>query len=160
MYCPAPYIHKAAVVEESNGDSFLETMKGYNDRVRQYGSEATTASNGSRKRRYQQSLGMITSALLGAAGGVVAGAFLGGAKGAKIGAPLGLAAGIGANYIGRAAGQMAPARSKKEQLAYHDSRDGVMKELLIPGYAGYQRGRDQKHVQETVNKEYANKRVV
>lgn len=160
MYYPTPYIYKAAAEDASEGVPFSEALKSYNDRMLQYGKDVTTDSKGTKKRRYLQSLGMVTSALLGAAGGAAVGAILGGSKGSRIGVPLGLAAGIGANYVGLARGFMAPVRNESEQRAYNDSNEGILKELLVPGVAGYQRGRTWRHIQDTVNKEYADKRVV
>lgn len=157
MNYPVPYIHKTAADE---GIPFGEALKGYNNRLLQYGNEVTTDVRGSKKRRYLQSLGMITSALIGAAGGSVIGGMFGGRAGAKAGGVLGAMLGSAANVVGEMRGYAAPVRSKKEQLAYTNSDDGILDELLVPGVAGYQRGRAWRHIQDAVNREYSNKRVI
>ena len=157
MNYPAPYIHKAAADE---GVPFEEALKGYNDRLRQYGDEVTTDARGFKKRRYLQSLGMLTSAVIGAAGGALVGGIFGGNGWAKAGGILGAGLGLVANSVGELRGYAAPVRSKKEQLAYTNSNEGILDELMVPGLAGYQRGRAWRHIEDTVNKEYAGKRVI
>lgn len=159
MNYPVSYIHMAKMAADE-GISFEEAMKQYNDRIMDYSREVTTDESGSRKRMHLQSLGMLTAALVGAAGGAVAGGILGGGKGAKFGGVLGLAAGMAANGVGQLAGYAKDPRNRKEQLAYTNSDEGIASDLLIPGMAGYQRGRLTRHVYDTVNKEFANKKVI
>lgn len=159
MNYPAPYIHMAKMATDE-GISFQEALKQFADRAREYSNEVTTDASGSRRRFQLQALGMISSALVGVAGGALLGGILGGSKGAKIGGLFGLAGGMMANGVGQLAGYAKDPRSKKEQMDYTNSDEGIANELLIPGVAGYQRGRVERHVYDAMNKEFGNKRVI
>ena len=137
--------------------SFSDAMKSYNKRLQQYDNEVTTSSNGEKRHRYAQSLGMIASAILGGAAGALTGGILGGSTGAAIGAGLGTAAGHAANIVGQLKGQAEPVRNRKEQMAYTNSPEGYWEEILIPGVAGYNRGRTERHIYDTVGKEFDKK---
>ena len=162
MNYPVPYIYMAKMAAEE-GIPFPEALRQFADRTREYSNEVTTDASGSRRRFQMQALGMITSALVGLSGGAILGGILGGGggKGAKIGGLFGLAGGMMANGVGQLAGYSRDPRSKKEQMDYTNSGDeGLANELLIPGIAGYQRGRAERHVYEAMNKEFGNKRVI
>lgn len=140
--------------------SFSDAMKSYDKRLMQYGKEVTTDSEGSMKHRHMQSLGMITAALMGGTGGAILGGALAGPNGAAAGAGLGTVLGHAANVIGQLHGTAKPPRNKEEQMEYTNSPDGFISELLIPGYAGYQRGRTERHIFDTVGREFDKKMKV
>jgi len=128
--------------------TYADWLHRYYDRMDEYTGEVTTT-----KHRFAQSLGTIAAALIGAAGGGALGLLLGGKNGMRLGVPLGFSAGMAADILGAAYGYKQPARSKKEQMDYMSSNDGILPELLTPGYAGYQRGRTAKHVNSVVSRE-------
>jgi hypothetical protein len=137
--------------------SFDEGLQRHGRRLVTYGDEVMTDSTGSKKRKHLQSLGMISSALVGMLGGGLVGGALGGSTGAKLGGLLGLAGGMAANAIGQKEGYNQPARSRQEQMAYTNGDEGILEELLVPGVAGYQRGRSWKHIDDAVRKEFSKK---
>ena len=152
MNLPVVYTHMVKVAEEApeGQRTYADWLHRFYDRTQEYSGEVTT-----KKHRWAQSLGMISSALIGALGGAVVGGIAGGGRGARVGAMLGIPLGLGADAVGAAIGLNEPARSRDEQLAYQNN--GVAEELLIPGYAGYQRGRAAKHINSVVSKEIPDK---
>lgn len=172
MNLPVVYTHMTKVAEEAPSGppeftaeqwnpgpnatpgqrTYADWLHRYYDRTQEYSGEVTT-----KKHRWSQSLGMISSALIGALGGAMVGGLLGGGKGARVGAILGVPLGLGADVVGTAIGLREPARTRDEQLAYQKGDEGLLHELLIPGYAGYQRGRSAKHVNTVVSKEIPDK---
>lgn len=139
--------------------SFEEGLARHQQRLEDYEKQVSTDQSGSRRRKHIQSLGMVTSALIGTLGGTLIGAIAGGKTGAKIGGALGLAGGLGANMLGQYSGYETKPRTKQEQAEYTNSDDGVLAELLVPGVAGYQRGRRWRHVDDTVRKEFSKYKV-
>lgn len=172
MNLPVVYTHMVKLAEEATAEppeftaeqwnpgpnatpgqrTYADWLHRYYDRTQEYAGEVTT-----KKHRWAQSLGMISSALIGALGGAVIGGIAGGGRGARVGAMLGVPLGLGADAIGAAIGLKEPARSRDEQLAYQNSNNGIAEELLIPGYAGYQRGRSARHINSVVSKEIPDK---
>ena len=132
--------------------TYADWLHRFYDRTEEYSGEVTT-----RKHRWAQSLGMISSALIGALGGGIVGGVLGGGKGARLGVALGFPIGLGADVVGTAIGLREPTRTRDEQLAYQNGNNGIAEELLIPGYAGYQRGRSARHINSVVSKEIPDK---
>jgi len=151
--------YKDAMQKKAESMSFGEGLQRYNKRLEEYGDQAASDVHGSRLRKHVQSLGLVTSALLSTMGGGLIGLIAGGASGAKLGGALGLAGGVAANLVGENAGYDTTPRSKKEQQAYTNSDGGMLAELLVPGVAGYQRGRRWRHVDDTVHNEFAKYKV-
>ena len=139
--------------------SFDEAQERYQQRLKSYDNEISTDDVGSKRRKHLQSLGMVTSALVGTLGGGLAGAILGGRTGAKLGGLLGMAGSLGANLLGQYSGYETAPRTKKQQMAYTNSDGGILAELLVPGVAGYQRGRRWRHVDDAVRNEFAKYKV-
>ena len=147
------YMLKHAADEEG-GMPFRDALQAYDKRLEQYGNEATTDVSGNQYHKQIQSLGMIMTALIGATGGAILGGMTLGPVGTPIGAGLGAILGQGINNIGKSKGRAEPARTKEQQKAYTNSSNGYIEELLVPGVAGYERGRTGKHIDETVAKEF------
>lgn len=154
-----PEVVQAAMMKRAEEMSFEEGLYRHEKRLKDYGREVETDATGSRRRKHLQSLGMLTSALVGSAGGALIGAIMGGSRGAKIGGAVGLAGSLAANVIGQHSGYEATPRTRQEQMAYTNGSDGTLAELLVPGVAGYQRGRRWRHVDDTVRKEFSKYKV-
>ena len=151
---------KRAEEKNLNEMTYEEGARLFNDRLKAYTKEVLTDANGSRRRQRLQALGLITSALAGSLGGGVIGGILGGKRGLAAGALGGLGVGFLANGFGQLSGFAAEPRTKKEQMDYANSDEGVLEELLVPGVAAYQHGRTDRHVYDALNKEFQKYKVV